>query len=57
MSNFILLLTKLCINNATFVTIITCYRPPNTDYIIFLTKRNRSRLPDSYYNYHWYLSP
>ena len=38
MTNCELLLSKLLINNSTHLTIITCYRPPNNDYNIFINE-------------------
>ena len=36
MTNCELLLSKLLVNNSLYLTIITCYRPPNNDYNIFI---------------------
>ena len=38
MTNCELLLTKLIVNNSTYITIITCYRLPNNDYNIFINE-------------------
>ena len=40
MTNYelLLLLSKLLVNNSTYLTIITCYRPPNNDYNIFINE-------------------
>ena len=38
MTNCELLFTKLLVNRSTYLTIITCYRPPNNDYNIFINE-------------------
>ena len=38
MTNCELLLTKPLVNNSTYLTIITYYRPPNNNYNIFLNE-------------------
>ena len=38
MTNCELLLTKLFFNNSIYLTIITCYIPPNNDYNIFINE-------------------
>ena len=61
MINYELLLTKLLVNNSTYFTIITCYRPPDNDYNICineLTDRllkylSRIRILTGDFNFHF----